>query len=98
MPLRRARPLAGVPRLPTAPASCARKPPRLPAGLTRLSCPLRRQPDMARCAEAARRSFVRPSGTEDVVRVYAEAATQEAADALAVTVAAAVRRLLGGAA
>ena len=33
------------------------------------------------------RSFVRPSGTEDVVRVYAEAATQEATDALAAKVA-----------
>lgn len=30
-----------------------------------------------------RRSFVRPSGTEDVVRVYAEAATQDEADQLA---------------
>ena len=29
------------------------------------------------------RCFVRPSGTEDVVRVYAEAATQAEADALA---------------
>jgi len=29
------------------------------------------------------RTFVRPSGTEDVVRVYAEAQTREAADALA---------------
>ncbi|KAL7149957.1 hypothetical protein ABFS83_05G077000 [Erythranthe nasuta] len=29
------------------------------------------------------RCFVRPSGTEDVVRVYAEASTQEAADSLA---------------
>ena len=29
------------------------------------------------------RCFVRPSGTEDCVRVYAEAATQDAADALA---------------
>ncbi|CAF1133190.1 unnamed protein product [Adineta ricciae] len=29
------------------------------------------------------RSFVRPSGTEDIVRVYAEAATQEQADQLA---------------
>jgi phosphoacetylglucosamine mutase len=32
---------------------------------------------------SVRRSFVRPSGTEDVVRVYAEAATQDEADALA---------------
>lgn len=30
------------------------------------------------------RTFVRPSGTEDVVRVYAEAATRDEADALAV--------------
>jgi phosphoacetylglucosamine mutase len=29
------------------------------------------------------RCFVRPSGTEDCVRVYAEAATQSDADALA---------------
>lgn len=32
---------------------------------------------------SSRRSFVRPSGTEDCVRVYAEAATQKEADALA---------------
>lgn len=32
------------------------------------------------------RSFVRPSGTEDCVRVYAEAATTSAADGLAITV------------
>ncbi len=32
---------------------------------------------------AAGRSFVRPSGTEDVIRVYAEADTQAAADDLA---------------
>jgi phosphoacetylglucosamine mutase len=30
-----------------------------------------------------RRAFIRPSGTEDVVRVYAEAPTREEADALA---------------
>ena len=33
------------------------------------------------------RAFVRPSGTENVVRVYAEAETQEAADDLALKVA-----------
>lgn len=32
------------------------------------------------------RSFVRPSGTEDCVRVYAEAATTASAEALAATV------------
>ena len=36
---------------------------------------------------AAGRSFVRPSGTEDVVRVYAEAHTQQQADDLAKQVA-----------
>uniref|UniRef100_A0A8C7R4X7 Phosphoglucomutase 3 n=1 Tax=Oncorhynchus mykiss TaxID=8022 RepID=A0A8C7R4X7_ONCMY len=42
------------------------------------------------------RSFVRPSGTEDVVRVYAEADTQESADALAHEVSLAVYRIVGG--
>uniref|UniRef100_A0A8C2C134 Phosphoacetylglucosamine mutase n=1 Tax=Cyprinus carpio TaxID=7962 RepID=A0A8C2C134_CYPCA len=42
------------------------------------------------------RSFVRPSGTEDVVRVYAEADTQENADSLAHEVSLAVYRLAGG--
>eukprot|EP00271_Cylindrocystis_brebissonii_P011856 TRINITY_DN29835_c0_g1_i1.p1 TRINITY_DN29835_c0_g1~~TRINITY_DN29835_c0_g1_i1.p1 ORF type:complete len:441 (+),score=64.53 TRINITY_DN29835_c0_g1_i1:141-1325(+) len=42
------------------------------------------------------RAFVRPSGTEDVVRVYAEAEIQEEADALAHAVAAHVRTLAGG--
>lgn len=41
------------------------------------------------------RSFIRPSGTEDVIRVYAEASTQEAADSLANSVAAIVDRFLG---
>jgi phosphoacetylglucosamine mutase len=44
----------------------------------------------------AGRSFVRPSGTEDVVRVYAEAATQQEADALAAAVGRQVERLAGG--
>lgn len=39
----------------------------------------------------AGRSFVRPSGTEDVVRVYAEAAIQQLANALADAVASFVR-------
>ncbi|XP_024537107.1 phosphoacetylglucosamine mutase [Selaginella moellendorffii] len=42
------------------------------------------------------RAFVRPSGTEDVVRVYAEAGTQELADELAANVAVAVYELAGG--
>ena len=41
------------------------------------------------------RAFVRPSGTEDVVRVYAEAETQEEADELAQKVAAHVRTRYG---
>ena len=39
---------------------------------------------------------MRPSGTEDVVRVYAEAATQESAEALAVEAARLLYRLAGG--
>ncbi|XP_030841516.1 phosphoacetylglucosamine mutase [Strongylocentrotus purpuratus] len=42
------------------------------------------------------RSFVRPSGTEDVVRVYAEAATREQADKLAYEVAGRVYDLTKG--
>src|SRR5699024_2848190 len=42
------------------------------------------------------RSFVRPSGTEDVVRIYAEADTQDAADLLAKLVANLVFDLASG--
>jgi phosphoacetylglucosamine mutase len=38
------------------------------------------------------RAFVRPSGTEPIIRVYAEAATQEQCDALAAAVVAAVEK------
>ena len=40
------------------------------------------------------RSFVRPSGTEDVVRVYAEAATRDAADQLSEKVCQVVTEML----
>ena len=40
------------------------------------------------------RSFVRPSGTEDVVRVYAEADTKENADKLASQVSDIVKEML----
>ena len=43
-----------------------------------------------------RRAFVRPSGTEDVVRVYAEAATREEVDLLAKQVCEAVFNTAGG--
>ena len=41
------------------------------------------------CLERVRcgRAFVRPSGTEDIVRVYAEGETQDEADAVAEAVA-----------
>ncbi|XP_022917833.2 phosphoacetylglucosamine mutase [Onthophagus taurus] len=42
------------------------------------------------------RSFVRPSGTEDCVRIYAEAETREDADKLAVEVAKKVYEMAGG--
>ena len=41
------------------------------------------------------RCFVRPSGTEDCVRIYAEAATQEEADELTALTHAAIRKHLG---
>lgn len=41
------------------------------------------------------RCFIRPSGTEDVIRVYAEAISQEAADSLANSVAMLVDQFLG---
>jgi len=43
-----------------------------------------------------RRAFVRPSGTEDVVRVYAEATTREEVDKLAADVCAVTAKLAGG--
>lgn len=42
------------------------------------------------------RSFVRPSGTEDIVRVYSEAETQEAADKLAIEVGKVVYKMADG--
>ncbi|KAJ1282009.1 hypothetical protein BS78_03G017200 [Paspalum vaginatum] len=51
--------------------------------------------DMETANYAHGRCFVRPSGTEDVVRVYAEASTQVEADSLAKSVAHHVERLLG---
>lgn len=42
------------------------------------------------------RAFVRPSGTEDAVRVYAEAASQHEADQLAADVGQLVCQLAGG--
>ncbi|CAH1396566.1 unnamed protein product [Nezara viridula] len=42
------------------------------------------------------RSFVRPSGTEDIVRIYAEAESQEAADELATRVCRLVYDIAGG--
>jgi phosphoacetylglucosamine mutase len=41
------------------------------------------------------RCFVRPSGTEDVVRIYAEAATPAEADKLTALTYAAIRKHLG---
>ncbi|GMF50924.1 unnamed protein product [Phytophthora fragariaefolia] len=47
-------------------------------------------------ADKRGRAFVRPSGTEDAVRVYAEADTQQDADALALQLARLVHQLCGG--
>ncbi len=50
----------------------------------------------ARFASSSGRVFVRPSGTENVLRVYAEAASEAAADALSAEVAAVAFDLAGG--
>lgn len=52
--------------------------------------PLQDAIDAAAARVPSGRAFVRPSGTEDVVRLYAEAATEAAAAELASAVAAAV--------
>jgi len=46
--------------------------------------------------DADARAFARPSGTEDVVRVYAEGRTRDIADALALAVARIVHAHAGG--
>jgi phosphoacetylglucosamine mutase len=65
---------------------------------TRVTSPPALQPQLD--ALAARfgsgRCFVRPSGTEDVVRVYAEAGSQSDADQLAILTAQATWQLAGG--
>ena len=65
---------------------------------TRTTAPAALQPALdAIIAEFdAGRAFVRPSGTEDVVRVYAEARTQALADRLAARVARCAWELAGG--
>ena len=65
---------------------------------TRLAAPADVQAAVdARVAATPRgRAFVRPSGTEDVVRFYAEAATQDAADALCAQLVDDVRRIVAG--
>eukprot|EP00928_Gymnodinium_smaydae_P013233 TRINITY_DN14844_c0_g1_i1.p1 TRINITY_DN14844_c0_g1~~TRINITY_DN14844_c0_g1_i1.p1 ORF type:complete len:638 (+),score=190.40 TRINITY_DN14844_c0_g1_i1:84-1997(+) len=52
--------------------------------------------ELVAAAGAGARSFVRPSGTEDVVRVYAEAATSAVMEDLAKKVSQAVYDLAGG--
>ena len=46
--------------------------------------------------DAVARTFIRPSGTEDVVRIYAEASTRAEADQLAAQAAAIVHKLCDG--
>ena len=55
------------------------------------------QDDLVAAMQTVRhgRCFVRPSGTEDVVRIYAEAATQEEANKLTDLTFAAIRKHLG---
>ena len=76
----------------------ARRRPRRPTtdDETRLVAPAATALDDLMAAVPQGRCFVRPSSTEDVVRVYAEAATQAGADALALKTAQAVHELAGG--
>ena len=61
-----------------------------PSGLQdAINAHVRKAGEMSRC-------FIRPSGTEDIVRVYAESSTQEKADQLAQGVADAVREMVDG--
>jgi phosphoacetylglucosamine mutase len=52
--------------------------------------------DAACHGSAEARCFVRPSGTENAVRIYAEAATQRQADDLASEAVIVVQRICGG--
>ena len=51
--------------------------------------------NLAMAATPMGRCFVRPSGTEDVVRVYAEASTQTLADQLANAAVDAIKQYVG---
>jgi phosphoacetylglucosamine mutase len=65
---------------------------------TRIISPASLQEEIDRLVHAAgvhARAFVRPSGTEDAARVYAEASTREKANQLAFEVAAAAWRAVG---
>lgn len=57
---------------------------------------LQRDIDAAVAGVSGGRSFVRPSGTEDVVRVYAEADSQDACDRLCLKVVQLVHRHAAG--
>ena len=61
--------------------------------LTPPSLPLSLAASVAKVSQG--RCFVRPSGTEDVVRIYAEARTQGEADGLAMEGVRAVKESLG---
>jgi phosphoacetylglucosamine mutase len=58
--------------------------------------PLQERLNEAQGKHASYRCFVRPSGTEDVVRVYAEAQTVEEADRLAYEASLIVYEMAGG--
>ena len=57
--------------------------------------PLQDELEGAMAATPRGRCFVRPSGTEDYVRVYAEAETQEGADSLALACIRAINNHVG---
>lgn len=82
-------------------AAARARPARRPLRYARLQCTwessgLRFSTCCHDCTTDCGRCFVRPSGTEDVVRVYAEASTQDGANELALLVAQATWKLAGG--
>ena len=76
--------------------SAAVAPAALAAAVERAVQGARRKASGSSSSPSLARAFARPSGTEDVVRVYAEAETREACEALALEVARAVWDHAGG--
>eukprot|EP00568_Trieres_chinensis_P000174 CAMPEP_0183305548 /NCGR_PEP_ID=MMETSP0160_2-20130417/10246_1 /TAXON_ID=2839 ORGANISM="Odontella Sinensis, Strain Grunow 1884" /NCGR_SAMPLE_ID=MMETSP0160_2 /ASSEMBLY_ACC=CAM_ASM_000250 /LENGTH=630 /DNA_ID=CAMNT_0025468759 /DNA_START=44 /DNA_END=1936 /DNA_ORIENTATION=- len=74
----------------------ALSPPHLQPALDAAMLSLARNESVSEGMNPPPRCFVRPSGTEDAVRIYAEASTQDDASSLAAEAAALVHQICGG--